>query len=285
MLNVSMQALRVFEAAARHNSFKLAAQELNITPTAVSHHIKNLEVRLGIDLFIRKTREITPTKAGFLLAQATHTGFGTIERAVNQLVEQGKVIQIHTTSSFAAQMLIPALRGFNKEYPNLEVSVATGEHLVHDSQAIAVRFGDTSQIKQSQLLSIENFNAYGNQACLARLNTQKKTTMFIPKWKNTQLPSAPWQAWLAYNDLDANLFEVVYFDQELYCIQEAIAGSGLVFASYSLVKGLIEKNVLTKASYRPVGTQLGYYVPLNEVQYTRQQLIFINWLKAQLSDK
>ncbi|MCG7549929.1 LysR family transcriptional regulator [Pseudoalteromonas sp. Of7M-16] len=284
MLNVSMQALRVFEAAARHSSFKLAAQELNITPTAVSHHIKNLEMRLGIDLFIRKTREITPTKNGFLLAQATHTGFGTIERAIHQLVEQGKVIQVHTTSSFAAQMLIPALRGFNKEYPNLEVSVATGEHLVHDSQAIAIRFGDTSQIKPSQLLCLENFNAYGNHTCLAGLSAQTKTTMFIPKWKNTQLPAAPWQAWLAHNGLDASLFEVVYFDQELYCIQEAIAGSGLVFASSSLVKSLTEKNVLTNGSHLSVDTQLGYYVPLNEAQYTRQQLIFINWLRAQLFD-
>jgi DNA-binding transcriptional LysR family regulator len=70
-LQVSLQALKVFEAAARRGSFKLAAEELSLTPTAVSHHISNLESRLNVNLFHRQTRQIVLTETGRVLTKAT----------------------------------------------------------------------------------------------------------------------------------------------------------------------------------------------------------------------
>jgi len=63
-MQVSLQALKAFEAAARLGSFKVAADELSLTPTAISHHINNLENRLNVDLFYRQVRKITLTPTG-----------------------------------------------------------------------------------------------------------------------------------------------------------------------------------------------------------------------------
>ncbi|KZN66516.1 hypothetical protein N473_08985 [Pseudoalteromonas luteoviolacea CPMOR-1] len=277
MINVSMQALKVFDAAARHNSFKLAADELNLTATNVSHHIKNLETRLGIELFIRKTREVTLTTAGADLAKATGSGFSTIERALHQLVDQSKCIAVHTTSSFAAQKLIPALRDFAKLNPDIDVSVITGEHLVHDNQAITIRFGDISHIEKHQILSIEQFNLYLNP----NIGGINQSPVFMPKWKNSSLPGAPWSAWLRQNQMNHKQFDLIAYDQELYCIQEAIAGAGCVFASHSLVSMLEQNGVLTSSDHQPVSSNLGYYLSSQEVRYSQQQQIFVDWLRKQ----
>ncbi|KID56654.1 hypothetical protein JF50_12055 [Pseudoalteromonas luteoviolacea] len=277
MTNVSMQALKVFDAAARHSSFKLAADELNLTATNVSHHIKNLETRLGIELFIRKTREVTLTTAGADLAKATGSGFSTIERALHQLVEQSKCVVVHTTSSFAAQMLIPALRDFAKLNPDIDISVITGEHLIHDNQAITIRFGDISHVEKRQILSIEQFNLYVNP----NVDGINKSPVFMPKWKNPSLPEAPWPAWLRHNQMNDKQYELITYDQELYCIQEAIAGAGFVFASHSLVSMLEQNGVLTCSAHQPVSSNLGYYLSSQEVRYSQQQHIFVDWLRKQ----
>ncbi|AOT08634.1 LysR family transcriptional regulator [Pseudoalteromonas luteoviolacea] len=279
MKNVSMQALKVFDAAARHGSFKLAADELSLTATAVSHHIKNLESRLDIELFTRKTREVALTKAGNELAQATTLGFGTIERALHLLVDQNLRVEVHTTSSFAAQMLIPALRDFTQLHPNIEVSVITGEHLVHDNKAITIRFGDVSQIDKRQTLSLERFNLYANR----NFDCNNQNTVFIPKWKNQSLPEAPWHAWLNRNQMSNTQYELISYDQELYCIQEAIAGSGFVFASHTLVRPLEQSGVLTAHTYQPICSKLGYYLSSQEVRYSQQQQIFVDWLRTRFT--
>ena len=109
-MQVSLQALKAFEAAARRGSFKLAAEELSLTPTAVSHHISNLESRLNVNLFHRQTRQIILTESGKILAQATADGFRKIEHALAELQTVGSTLKVTTTSSFAAMLLIPALQ-------------------------------------------------------------------------------------------------------------------------------------------------------------------------------
>ncbi|WP_244269389.1 LysR family transcriptional regulator [Pseudoalteromonas shioyasakiensis] len=81
-MHISLQALKAFESAARLGSFKAAAAELAITPTAVSHHIANLESRLNIDLFHREVRKITLTPSGEYLSQNTTSGFKLIFAAI-----------------------------------------------------------------------------------------------------------------------------------------------------------------------------------------------------------
>ncbi|KZN67459.1 LysR family transcriptional regulator [Pseudoalteromonas luteoviolacea] len=281
MGKVSLQALKVFDAAARHCSFKMAAQELNISATAVSHHISNLESRLAIELFVRKTREVSLTESGEFLASATLSGFSTIENAIHALETQNHKVKIQTTSSFAAQFLIPQLRTLTKSHPELEIEIASGEQLSHDPQAISIRFGDTRNIAQHARLTLELFNVYGTSENLRKCANKERVRVYIPKWKNPNLTEPPWQQWLQNNELDVNAFEIVYFDQESYCIHEAIAGLGLVFCSSTLVKSAISSQVLTQSNYSAQPSQLGYYLVSAGASLIHNQTQFINWLKAQ----
>ncbi|MDD9918942.1 MAG: LysR family transcriptional regulator, partial [Rhodospirillaceae bacterium] len=80
-----LNALRTFEAAARHKNFSRAAEELRVTPSAVSHQIKDLELRLGWALFLRRKKSLSLTEAGEVLLEGTHAAFGALSRAMDDL--------------------------------------------------------------------------------------------------------------------------------------------------------------------------------------------------------
>ena len=81
----SLPALRAFDAAAKHGSFRAAAAHLHVTPTAISHHVRSLETQLGVALFRRIGREVELTEDGQRLAQSTQQAFSLLENAVNRL--------------------------------------------------------------------------------------------------------------------------------------------------------------------------------------------------------
>ena len=101
-MQVSLQALKAFESAARLGSFKLAAEELSLTPTAISHHISNLEGRLSVSLFHRQGRRIALTATGARLAKATSEGFRKIDNALDEVMRAGTAVRVTTTSSLRA---------------------------------------------------------------------------------------------------------------------------------------------------------------------------------------
>src|SRR5688572_7410319 len=104
-----LNALRAFEAAARHVSFKLAAEELCVTPTAISHQIRHLEDAIGHRLFERTPRSITLTEAGQRLFPVLRDGFDLFSRAVADLDETGHAVSVSVTPAFAARLLVPAI--------------------------------------------------------------------------------------------------------------------------------------------------------------------------------
>ncbi len=159
-MQVSLPALKAFDAAARLGSFKAAAAELSISPTAVSHHISNLEERLSVTLFIRMTRKIKLTEAGRELSAATGHGFQTIDAAIKKIALTKKQITVTTTSSFAALVLIPSLQAFYDKYPDVEVNITSGESLDTDTYYLPVRFGETAKQCADDILSIERFNVF-----------------------------------------------------------------------------------------------------------------------------
>ena len=124
-----LNTLKVFNSAAKLNSFKRAAEELNVTPTAVSHQIKLLEETLGVLLFTRKTRAIELTKEGITLAEVTYSIFQQLSNVVNDIASAKNFITVSTTSSFAAMWLVPNLDKFYKQHPNIEIAVKTGEQI------------------------------------------------------------------------------------------------------------------------------------------------------------
>ena len=122
-----LSALRAFEAAARIGSFRAAAADLNLTPSAVSHAVRGLEQTLGRKLFLRTGRSVRLTDAGRTLIRHVERGFGELLLGLGSVAMHGpELLRLHTAPSFAAQWLLPRLRRLLREVEGLEVRIAAG---------------------------------------------------------------------------------------------------------------------------------------------------------------
>ncbi len=139
-----LNALRAFEAAARHLSLTKAAQELHVTAGALSHQIRGLEELLGLELFERRVRSIALTRAGQTLYPGLRTGFIHLREAVAGLREGGdeRVLVISTPPGFTSKWLAPRLYRFSSAYPAIDVRVSSSIHNANfttDGVDVAVR--------------------------------------------------------------------------------------------------------------------------------------------------
>jgi len=127
-----LNALRVFEAAARHLSFKEAASELNITQAAVSHQVKSLEEYLGVELFRRSGRGVQLTEAARACLPRLREGFDALAAAVELIRERGAETDLMITAPpvFTARWLMPRLADFSKRHPKIEVRVVGSSKMV-----------------------------------------------------------------------------------------------------------------------------------------------------------
>lgn len=144
-MRLPLTALRVFEAAARRESFLLAAEELGITPGAVSRQIKALETDLSVRLFERFNRAVRLTDPGRRLAEGVRRGLNEITAAVQEIRNPTNAPLVVTAMhSFAARWLVPRLRHFNARHPDVTVLVSasdTAVDLVREGYDVAIRFG------------------------------------------------------------------------------------------------------------------------------------------------
>ena len=138
-----LNALRAFEAAARHLSLTKAAQELNVSPGAVSHQIRALEALLGIELFERRVRAIALTPAAKMLYPGLQNGFLQIQEAVASLrhVANERVLVVSTPPGLTAKWLAARLYRFASGHPEIEVRISSlaNANFTTDGVDVAVR--------------------------------------------------------------------------------------------------------------------------------------------------
>jgi len=121
-----LNALRAFEATARHLSFSKAADELHVTPAALSHQIRGLEDLLGLKLFVRRPRSIELTEAARLIQPGIRTGFESLRVAIDQL-DQGRrdrVLVVSSTPGLTAKWLVPRLYRFLAKHPDIDTRIS-----------------------------------------------------------------------------------------------------------------------------------------------------------------
>ncbi len=141
-----LNAIRAFEAAARHQSFTKAAQELFVTQAAVSHQIKALEETLGVQLFRRFNRRLVLTDAGQAYLPPLREALDGIAAATERLctAEETGALKVSVLPSFAAKWLLPRLSRFRDRHPEIDVPVSANNALVdfsRDDVDIAIRYG------------------------------------------------------------------------------------------------------------------------------------------------
>lgn len=278
-MQVSLQALKAFESAARLGSFKLAAEELSLTPAAISHHIGNLENRLNVSLFHRQGRRISLTGTGARLARATSEGFRKIDSALEEVMRAGSAVRVTTTSSLAAMVLIPSQHEFEQANPDISIEISTGESVDSQSYVIPIRFGDVSLVQTADVVKSESFNVFGAYGKEPPAWANETLTVFTTEWKNKSLPDAPFGAWLEKNGLDGADIRLKTFDQELFGIQQAMAENGLVFCSTTLAARLSKAKLLQQFETQPVESNLCYYVPNKDSFETRGAVKFLKWIE------
>src|SRR5271165_2741354 len=141
-----LSALRAFEAAARHMSFSKAADELHVTPAAVSHQIHALEQDLGVKLFHRLNRSIELTASARVLLPGLTEAFAGIQSSVRRLRAHNDTgtLTVTASPSFAAKWLVLRLHRFQEQYPEVDVRISATDEVVDLTKGdfdIAIRYG------------------------------------------------------------------------------------------------------------------------------------------------
>ncbi len=286
-----LNSIKVFEAAARLSSFKKAALELHVTPTAVSHQIKSLEEALGTLLFERKTRAIELTMDGELLAKASYSVLQQLTNVANEISSSSNLITVSTTSSFAAMWLIPNLEKFNRLHPDIEVAVKTGEQ-VDDIEKdrridLVIRYGvDDNSQKNSTKLVNEKIGMYATDSYIKSVSSIADACLLETKWYNKNLPAISWRSLVTTGSGTNKRLNIRQYDQEHHVIQAALAGQGVALVSSLLVENAINQSWLVDYKTPNVNDEirgLSYYllVPERNVR-SKSILAFKNWIKKAL---
>ena len=172
-------ALRAFEAAARLASFKAAAAELFVTPTAISHQIRQLEEQLGVAVLLRSSRAVSLTAEGKILFGAVASGFADIRRAVAQLRAETApaILTLSATTGFLSQWLVPRLPRIQKLLPDLDLRLHASDAPVElrpGTIDIAIRYGkgpfagtEAVALKTDAFAPVPNAGGRDEMVCLS----------------------------------------------------------------------------------------------------------------------
>lgn len=254
-----LSQLRAFEAAARHRSFKQAAEELAVTPAAISHQVRELEALLGVALFERRTRQVVPTAAADHLFPVLRRGFDAFGEVLETLREQGDGgnVTLSCTSAFASQWLLPRLADFHARHPDIDLRIHASEAPLDLSRgaSLAIRYGMGPYPEhEAEVLANDTFAPVASpQLGLSGYEDLQRVRHIDFDWYSPALGLPAWQHWChAAGGTTADLGASLTFSEESHAIQAAIAGQGVALLSLTLVKAELERGILQV----PFGPQL-----------------------------
>lgn len=283
-----INSLRVFDSAARLNSFKAAAAELNVTPTAVSHQIRALEKKLGTLLFKRKTRLIILTPEGEKLARVVSHSLLQISDVLEEISDNQSVLTVSTTTSFAAQWLVPKLESFHLRHPEIRVVVKTGESL-DDLQKdkridLAIRYGQfDAQNEYATKLITEQFGMYATKEYLQGLPNIEDAILIETAWKNRELQPITWTHYFNNKNVGKEKLKIRSYEQEHYVIQAALAGQGVALVSSLLIQTALRQKWLEKHPGGESIEGLTYYMLTSSAHVKNRKVVFFReWLLDEL---
>jgi LysR family glycine cleavage system transcriptional activator len=288
-----LTALRAFEAAARHMSFSRAADELNVTPAALSFQIKSLEEHLGVPVFRRLNRAVELTEEGELLAPGVSDGFDALQsawRAINRRLDSS-TLTVTAGPAFTAKWLAPRLFSFAKENPDIELRFSAGLRLVdfaRDDVDVAIRFGqDFNETLFSKtliedwvapMMSPELASRIGNLTDLRKLPLlHQDDTRFLN-------PPINWESYFATVKVPYSEEHGPRFSQADHAVDAALAGGGVVLGRLSLTETYLLDGRLVMPDKRVLKTGGSYRIVCPTGHERRPQVArFIEWVVREMS--
>lgn len=243
-----LNALRAFEAAARHGSFVAAADELSVTPAAISHQVKALEERLGVGLFHRLARGLALTEDGKALLPELRDAFDRMALALDRIGRQAssKVLTLSLITTFLLAWLVPRLHRFQTRHPDIEVRLTTARHNVdfgREDVDAAVRFADRPD---DGLFAMKLFNDVLTPLSGRRFRDRVKTFEDLRKVPLIDTAFHPeWPIWLEAVGLQAlKPRRALAFDSTTIAVEAAIEGAGVAIGPPNLFREEIEEGRL-----------------------------------------
>lgn len=252
----------------RLGSFTLASDELGVTPGAVGQQIQKLEDWLGVALFIRQIRQVTPTAEGRAYMAQIQPALAEIIHASRRLRERRhKGVRLSMPPSFAAKWFAPRMADFLQAHPGIALSLSTSTTLVDfelDAVDLAVRhFNGVDPQLSVQLLCPDEARAYCSPEYARKWKLNKPGDLqSATLLHNTLHPH--WPAWLArYSKLTDSEIEAItgiQFDQSLMAIEAAVRAQGVVLTSAILVEAEVAEGLLVEPFGEAFPLRLGYYL-------------------------
>ncbi|OKO86761.1 transcriptional regulator [Bradyrhizobium sp. NAS80.1] len=292
----SLNGLRAFEAAARHLSFTLAAAELNVTQTAISHQIRRLEEELGIRLFVRQNRALALTPEARDYLPGVRAAFNDLRLATDRLLrkDDDKVLTVSTLASLAAKWLLPRLTDFQEQHPGIDVRITTSANLVdfqRDNVDAAIRYGrgQWPGLRADWLMADELFPVCSPSLLRGdKPLRQPEDLRGYPLLHTSNANSDDWRLWLTAAGLPADIAKQpgITFDMIFMTIQAAIDGIGVAMGRTSYVQDDIAKGRLVVPFKIALPADAGFYLVSPEGRREAPKLAaFRQWVVAATQNK
>lgn len=293
-----LNALRAFEASARHLSFVAAAEELSVTPAAISHQIKKLEDFLGVPLFRRRTRGLVLVETGQVLAKELNAVFLSLDQAMEHVMEadRGRALALSVAPAFATMWLIARLQRFYTQHPDIDLLVSTSLGLVdfqRDDFDAAIRLGHG---EWPGLEAIKLFDETVIPMCSPRLLEGQNAIKDPSDLKNHVLlhnhsmdfdPNAPtWQTWLeASGAEDVDATRGMHFSLPDHGLQAAIDGAGVVLGWRFLSAKDVQAGRVVELFGLDIPLGSTFYLVYPEAHARRPNIVALrNWILRELND-
>jgi LysR family glycine cleavage system transcriptional activator len=287
----TLNALKAFEAAARHESFTRAAEELFVTQGAVSHQVKALEAELGLKLFNRERQRLAITEAGRAYLLVVRDAFDRISDGTERLLQRqrGGSLVVSTSPNFAAKWLVHRLGRFAEAHPEIDLTVNASRHHVDFAREdidVAIRHGDkgTSGLQVTRLCAEEIFPVCSPKV-LAKTALRKPSDL----GRHTLLHVADrkgWSEWLEFasaQDVDPSRGPVL--NEASMAIDAAVDGQGVVLARTALAAWDLLGGRLVRPFPTAMPAPFAYWIVCPKVNVKLPKIVaFTKWLLAEAAE-
>lgn len=263
---VPLNALRVFDIAARRLSFTRAAEELRVTTAAVSHQIRLLEAHLQLKLFERENNLLSLTPQGRQYLTHISEAFRIIELGTSRLLKaQNTVLKVVVPPSFGAKWLVPRLHSFFQQHPNFSIEIISDTQPVIGCADIVVGFQPMPVQKLTMVpLIVSDFFP----VCSASLASDLRTPQDLARHPLLHEENAAidadypdWAGWLSVAKVEGiNPYHGAKFSLALMALEAAIEGQGVALAQHILVEADIAAGRLVRLFDVEIPQRIAYYL-------------------------
>ena len=286
--DVSLSSVKAFESAARHGSFRVAASELNLSPSAISHAILKLEQTLGTNLFERDGRIVRLSPDGESLMLHVGLAFDELRRGMELVSNRGpQLLRLHSAPSFAAQWLTPRLSRFLSSHPGVEVRLAASTdyaRFVNDEFDADIVYGPTrAEATVSIPLGTETVTPLCSPEFAKRIDAIDDLVADI--LIQSDLKRVRWSDWFKANGKEPLIPHGARFDRSFIAIAAACEGLGVALESTRLAEREMKlgRIVAPLAGRAKDVEYIGHYLVFP--RYARQRRavrVFTEWLLNEL---